>query len=129
MVVKEGEEEETFWECLGGRKKYDTDGDFLQHTRLFRCTNEKGFFAVSEKTVDFCQVVIHVFLFSLSNTLIRGFTLVIKYIFVRRLLVFALSHLRHFELNTVDFVRKKRKVSRVAIIAFQLLIMSLFKFS
>uniref|UniRef100_A0A915EFX3 Gelsolin-like domain-containing protein n=1 Tax=Ditylenchus dipsaci TaxID=166011 RepID=A0A915EFX3_9BILA len=25
------------------------------HTRLFRCTNDKGFFSVSEKTVDFCQ--------------------------------------------------------------------------
>lgn len=55
VVVKEGEEDNTFWECLGGKKKYDTDGEFLQHTRLFRCTNEKGFFAVSEKTVDFCQ--------------------------------------------------------------------------
>ncbi|CAK5077150.1 unnamed protein product [Meloidogyne enterolobii] len=27
----------------------------MQHTRLFRCTNEKGYFSVSEKTVDFCQ--------------------------------------------------------------------------
>ncbi|VDN08086.1 unnamed protein product [Thelazia callipaeda] len=55
QVVKEGEEPEKFWECLGGRKKYDTNGDFLNFTRLFRCTNEKGYFAVSEKTVDFCQ--------------------------------------------------------------------------
>lgn len=55
-IVKEGEEPEKFWECLGGKKKYDTNGDFLNFTRLFRCTNEKGYFVVSEKTVDFCQV-------------------------------------------------------------------------
>uniref|UniRef100_A0A915C440 Protein flightless-1 homolog n=1 Tax=Parascaris univalens TaxID=6257 RepID=A0A915C440_PARUN len=53
--VKEGEEEDTFWECIGGKKKYDTSGEFLNFARLFRCTNEKGYFAVSEKTVDFCQ--------------------------------------------------------------------------
>ncbi|VDM10781.1 unnamed protein product [Wuchereria bancrofti] len=54
-IVREGEEPEKFWECLGGKKKYDTNGDFLNFTRLFRCTNEKGYFVVSEKTVDFCQ--------------------------------------------------------------------------
>ncbi|VDN29276.1 unnamed protein product [Gongylonema pulchrum] len=54
-TIKEGEEPEKFWECLGGKKKYDVNGDFMQFTRLFRCTNEKGYFAVSEKTVDFCQ--------------------------------------------------------------------------
>lgn len=55
-IVREGAEPEKFWECLGGKKKYDTNGDFLNFTRLFRCTNEKGYFVVSEKTVDFCQV-------------------------------------------------------------------------
>ncbi|VIO90379.1 Flightless-I protein homolog, putative [Brugia malayi] len=54
-IVREGDEPEKFWECLGGKKKYDTNGDFLNFTRLFRCTNEKGYFVVSEKTVDFCQ--------------------------------------------------------------------------
>lgn len=58
-VMNEGSESDFFWECLGGRKKYDTSGDFLQYTRLFRCTNEKGYFAVSEKTVDFCQVSLY----------------------------------------------------------------------
>lgn len=54
-VLKEGEESNLFWEYIGGKKKYETNGDFLNYTRLFRCTNEKGYFAVSEKTVDFCQ--------------------------------------------------------------------------
>lgn len=53
--VKEGEEDDSFWEYIGGKKKYDTSGEFLNYARLFRCTNEKGYFAVSEKTVDFCQ--------------------------------------------------------------------------
>lgn len=54
--MKEGEEDDSFWEYIGGKKKYDTSGEFLNYARLFRCTNEKGYFAVSEKTVDFCQV-------------------------------------------------------------------------
>ena len=57
-VIREGHEPDVFWEALGGKKKYDTEADFMQHTRLFRCTNEKGYFSVSEKTVDFCQVQI-----------------------------------------------------------------------
>ena len=28
----------------------------MSKCRLFRCSNEKGFFAVSEKCLDFCQV-------------------------------------------------------------------------
>lgn len=56
-LLKEGEETDQFWTALGGKKKYDRDADFINHTRLFRCTNEKGFFSVSEKTVDFCQVI------------------------------------------------------------------------
>lgn len=28
----------------------------MQYTRLFRCSNEKGYFVVSEKCSDFCQV-------------------------------------------------------------------------
>lgn len=55
VEVAEGEENEEFWRVLGGKKKYETDSSFVKHTRLFRCTNEKGYFAVSEKTVDFCQ--------------------------------------------------------------------------
>ncbi|CAD6187849.1 unnamed protein product [Caenorhabditis auriculariae] len=54
-MVAEGEENEQFWAALNGQKKYQTDSEFVQFTRLFRCTNEKGYFAVSEKTVDFCQ--------------------------------------------------------------------------
>ncbi|KAK0418524.1 hypothetical protein QR680_013613 [Steinernema hermaphroditum] len=54
-VIREGEEPDLFWDYIGGKKKYDTDCEFMSHTRLFRCSNEKGFFSVSEKTVDFCQ--------------------------------------------------------------------------
>ena len=27
----------------------------MRNTRLFRCTNEQGYFTVSEKCADFCQ--------------------------------------------------------------------------
>uniref|UniRef100_A0A0K0D757 Gelsolin-like domain-containing protein n=1 Tax=Angiostrongylus cantonensis TaxID=6313 RepID=A0A0K0D757_ANGCA len=37
------------------RESYEKNASFFRYTRLFRCTNEKGYFAVSEKTVDFCQ--------------------------------------------------------------------------
>ncbi|KAL3090287.1 hypothetical protein niasHS_006739 [Heterodera schachtii] len=53
--VEEGNEPLLFWKALGGKKKYDRDADFMDYTRLFRCTNDKGYFSVSEKTVDFCQ--------------------------------------------------------------------------
>ena len=55
VVIQETEEPDDFWEAMGGKKKYLTDGSFFKFTRLFRCTNEKGYFTVSEKTVDFCQ--------------------------------------------------------------------------
>ena len=41
---------------LGGRiDSYEEDAAYLQDVRLFRCSNEKGFFSVSEKCTDFCQ--------------------------------------------------------------------------
>lgn len=30
----------------------------MKFTRLFRCSNEKGYFTISEKCSDFCQVSI-----------------------------------------------------------------------
>lgn len=54
-VINEGEEPEEFWKTLGGRKPYETDSSFMQYTRLFRCSNDKGYFYVSEKCTDFCQ--------------------------------------------------------------------------
>lgn len=60
QVVREGEEPENFfWIGIGGRKAYDKDAVYMRHTRLFRCSNEKGYFAVSEKCSDFCQVCLH----------------------------------------------------------------------
>ncbi|CAD5220329.1 unnamed protein product [Bursaphelenchus xylophilus] len=55
VEIYEGHEPEDFWTALGGKKKYSKDAEFMNYTRLFRCTNEKGHFCVSEKTVDFCQ--------------------------------------------------------------------------
>lgn len=54
--VDEGNEPDQFWENIGGQKKYETIADFMNYARLFRCSNDKGFFSVSEKTIDFCQV-------------------------------------------------------------------------
>uniref|UniRef100_A0A2R5LN85 Putative actin regulatory gelsolin/villin family n=1 Tax=Ornithodoros turicata TaxID=34597 RepID=A0A2R5LN85_9ACAR len=55
-TVYEGEEPDNFfWVALGGKTPYDKEADFMQYTRLFRCSNEKGYFAVSEKCSDFCQ--------------------------------------------------------------------------
>ncbi|KAK7794573.1 hypothetical protein R5R35_003590 [Gryllus longicercus] len=56
QTLNEGEEPDNFfWVALGGRKPYDKDADFMNYTRLFRCSNEKGYFTVSEKCSDFCQ--------------------------------------------------------------------------
>ncbi|KAH0563744.1 hypothetical protein KQX54_005520, partial [Cotesia glomerata] len=56
QVLNEGEEPDNFfWVALGGKKSYDTDDDYMCYTRLFRCSNEKGYFMISEKCSDFCQ--------------------------------------------------------------------------
>ena len=57
QILNEGEEPNNFfWIGLGGKKTYDSEADFMDHARLFRCSNEKGYFTVSEKCSDFCQV-------------------------------------------------------------------------
>ncbi|VEN43871.1 unnamed protein product [Callosobruchus maculatus] len=56
QVLSEGEEPDNFfWVGLGGKKPYEKDATFMEYTRLFRCSNEKGYFSVSEKCSDFCQ--------------------------------------------------------------------------
>jgi len=56
QVLNEGEEPENFfWVGLGEKKAYEKEADFMEFTRLFRCSNEKGYFTVSEKCSDFCQ--------------------------------------------------------------------------
>lgn len=56
QILSEGEEPDNFfWVGLGGKKPYETDATFMEYTRLFRCSNEKGYFIVSEKCSDFCQ--------------------------------------------------------------------------
>lgn len=57
QILNEGEEPENFfWVALGGKKPYETDAEYMKYTRLFRCSNEKGYFTISEKCTDFCQV-------------------------------------------------------------------------
>lgn len=59
QIINEGEEPDNFfWVALGGKKPYETNADFMAYTRLFRCSNEKGYFTVSEKCSDFCQVLL-----------------------------------------------------------------------
>ncbi|KAG2455495.1 FLII protein, partial [Polypterus senegalus] len=56
FVINEGEEPENFfWVGIGSQKEYDEDAEYMKHARLFRCSNEKGYFSVSEKCSDFCQ--------------------------------------------------------------------------
>uniref|UniRef100_A0A8C5SW37 Protein flightless-1 homolog n=1 Tax=Laticauda laticaudata TaxID=8630 RepID=A0A8C5SW37_LATLA len=56
QVINEGEEPENFfWVGIGAQKPYDGDAEYMNFSRLFRCSNEKGYFAVSEKCSDFCQ--------------------------------------------------------------------------
>jgi len=58
QILNEGEEPNNFfWAGLAGgvRKAYDTEAPYMEYSRLFRCSNEKGYFTVSEKCSDFCQ--------------------------------------------------------------------------
>lgn len=56
QVINEGEEPNNFfWVALGGEKPYEQDAEYMKYTRLFRCSNEKGYFTISEKCSDFCQ--------------------------------------------------------------------------
>lgn len=55
MIVEGEEPENFFWVGIGGKKPYETNASYMQHSRLFRCSNEKGYFTVSEKCADFCQ--------------------------------------------------------------------------
>ena len=60
QVIREGNEPDNFfWAAMGGRPAADFeiehDADYLRHARLFKCTNERGFFRVSELLLDFHQ--------------------------------------------------------------------------
>ena len=57
QILNEGEEPNNFfWAGLtGGKKPHDKEAAYMEYSRLFRCSNEKGYFTVSEKCSDFCQ--------------------------------------------------------------------------
>jgi len=43
QILNEGEEPNNFfWVGLNGKKPYDEDAPYMEHARLFRCSNEKG---------------------------------------------------------------------------------------
>ncbi|KAH9501981.1 hypothetical protein DERF_012784 [Dermatophagoides farinae] len=53
-VINEGFEPEMFKQQFG-KFTVDNDCSFMSYSRLFRCSNDKGYFTVSEKCSDFCQ--------------------------------------------------------------------------
>ena len=55
--VTEGEESQDFWLDIGGKKVYEKRAEYMNHSRLFRCSNGTGNFIlhVSEKCLDFSQ--------------------------------------------------------------------------
>ncbi|XP_027205223.2 FLII actin remodeling protein [Dermatophagoides pteronyssinus] len=53
-VINEGFEPELFKQQFK-TFNIDTDCSFMSYSRLFRCSNDKGYFTVSEKCSDFCQ--------------------------------------------------------------------------
>ncbi|KAG1675355.1 Protein flightless-1 [Nymphon striatum] len=56
QVINEGEEPENFfWVGLNGQKPHDKEAEYMKYSRLFRCSNDKGYFTISEKCSDFCQ--------------------------------------------------------------------------
>ncbi|VUZ39536.1 unnamed protein product [Hymenolepis diminuta] len=55
LMLAEGEEPEIFWKALGGQGKYDQNADYMNYSRLFRLSNDAGYFHASEKCADFCQ--------------------------------------------------------------------------
>ncbi|KAM7535541.1 hypothetical protein Aperf_G00000097873 [Anoplocephala perfoliata] len=54
-MLSEGEEPEIFWRSLGGQGKYDQEAEYMNYSRLFRLSNDAGYFHASEKCADFCQ--------------------------------------------------------------------------
>jgi len=43
QILNEGEEPENFfWVGLQGKKPYEKEAHYMEHARLFRCSNEKG---------------------------------------------------------------------------------------
>ncbi len=53
--IREGEEPGTFWEAFGGRADYSRSAEYMKYARLFRLSNDAGYFHASEKCADFCQ--------------------------------------------------------------------------
>lgn len=53
-IVKQNKEPELFRTHINPLI-IDTDCSFIEYSRLFRCSNDKGYFTISEKCTDFCQ--------------------------------------------------------------------------
>ena len=60
QVLNEGEEPENFfWVGLGEKKSYEKEADFMNYTRLFRCSNEKGRhrFSLSNNLISYFRIL------------------------------------------------------------------------
>lgn len=58
LHIAESQEPEVFKRYIapaGTSFTVDTDCTFAEHARLFRCSNDRGYFSISEKCTDFCQ--------------------------------------------------------------------------
>jgi hypothetical protein len=56
QTICEGAEPENFfWVAMGGRGPHDTEAEYMKHVRLFKCSNDQGYFAITERLADFCQ--------------------------------------------------------------------------
>lgn len=55
VSISEGGENDAFWNALGGKRSYDKNADYMNYARLFRLSNDAGYFSASEKCADFCQ--------------------------------------------------------------------------
>ncbi|XP_065316416.1 protein flightless-1-like isoform X2 [Gordionus sp. m RMFG-2023] len=56
QVIKEGNEPENFfWPALGGKNNYEKEAKYMNYLRLFRCSNDMGYFRITERCADFCQ--------------------------------------------------------------------------
>lgn len=54
-VIHEGQEPDEIFKSLGGRQEYDKDSSYMNNLRLFKCSNDKGYFCISEERTDFSQ--------------------------------------------------------------------------
>ncbi len=61
---------ELILEIFNGIELFQTAG-YMRYMRLFKCSNDNGFFVVTEKYADFCQVEMKIFLLKISKKFLQ----------------------------------------------------------